>query len=133
MADKMFAAFWRTIRKVPRGKVATYGDIAYAAGFPGAARQVAWALHAHGHELPWQRIVGAGGRILLGGESGFEQRIRLEQEGVRFLGLRVDMKAHQHSFFKGKKSGPAGKGAVSRAGEKIRLRRRAPKKRVARS
>ena len=128
MADKMFAAFWRTIRAVPRGKVATYGDIAYAAGYPGAARQVAWALHAHGHELPWQRIVGAGGRILLGGESGFEQRMRLEQEGVRFLGLRVDMKSHQHSFFKTKKSGAAPKKASSRGREKITLRKKATKR-----
>jgi len=128
LADKMFAAFWRTIRKVPRGKVATYGDIAYAAGFPGAARQVAWALHAHGHELPWQRIVGAGGRILLGGEHGFEQRMRLEQEGVRFIGLRVDMKAYQHSFFRGKSA--AAKKAGSRVHEKITLRRKTATKRT---
>ncbi len=99
----MFAAFYRTIRRVPRGRVATYGDIAYAAGYPGAARQVAWALHACGRDLPWQRIVGAGGRILLTGEFGFEQRMRLQAEGVRFIGLRVDMRAHQHSFFPRKK------------------------------
>ena len=63
---------------VPRGKVATYGDIAYAAGYPGAARQVAWALHAESAGLPWHRIVGAGGTILLTGEHGFEQRMRLQ-------------------------------------------------------
>ncbi|HEX8926591.1 MAG TPA: MGMT family protein [Terriglobales bacterium] len=129
MADKMFAAFWRTIRKVPSGKVATYGDIAYAAGYPGAARQVAWALHAHGHDLPWQRIVGAGGKILLSGEFGFEQRMRLEQEGVRFIGLRVDMKAHQHSFFKGKSNRSAVKNVHSRDVEKITLRKKPAKKR----
>jgi methylated-DNA-protein-cysteine methyltransferase-like protein len=130
MADKMFAAFWRTIRKVPRGKVATYGDIAYAAGFPGAARQVAWALHAHGHELPWQRIVGAGGRILLSGEHGFEQRMRLEQEGVRFLGLRIDMKEHQYSFFKAKNVAGS-KAPRARVHEKITLRKKATRKRAA--
>ncbi len=97
----MFSLMLAQVRRVPSGKVATYGDIAYAAGFPGAARQVAWALHGSGaNGVPWQRIVGAGGKILLGGEHGFEQRLRLQQEGVRFIGLRVDMKNHRHSFFK---------------------------------
>ena len=67
----------RQVRRVPRGKVATYGDVAYAAGYPGAARQVAWALHQEHADVPWQRIVGAGGVILCTGELGFEQRMRL--------------------------------------------------------
>lgn len=87
----MFAEMRRQVRRVPRGKVATYGDIAYAAGFPGAARQVAWALHAESGGLPWHRIVGAGGAILLGGEQGMEQRLRLRAEGVEFRGLKVQM------------------------------------------
>ena len=95
----MFADMLRQVRRVPRGKVATYGDIAYAAGYPGAARQVAWALHAQSAgNLSWHRIVGAGGRILLTGEQGFEQRMNLQAEGVGFLGLRVNMAAHHHSF-----------------------------------
>ena len=57
--DSMFARMLGVVRRIPRGKVSTYGDIAYAAGFPGRARQVAWALHAS-HGLPWQRVVGAG-------------------------------------------------------------------------
>jgi hypothetical protein len=44
----MFSAMLAQVRRVPRGKVASYGDIAYAAGFPGAARQAAWALHGSG-------------------------------------------------------------------------------------
>jgi methylated-DNA-protein-cysteine methyltransferase-like protein len=99
----LFRAFLAQIRKIPRGKVATYGDIAYAAGYPGYARQVAWALHGSGGSVPWQRVVGAGGKILLTGEHGFEQRIRLQNEGVKLIGLRVDMKAHHHSFFAKKK------------------------------
>jgi methylated-DNA-protein-cysteine methyltransferase-like protein len=95
----MFADMLRQVRRVPRGKVATYGDIAYAAGYPGAARQVAWALHAASAGLPWHRIVGAGGTILLPGEHGFEQRMHLQAEGVTFLGLKVNMAAHHHSFF----------------------------------
>jgi methylated-DNA-protein-cysteine methyltransferase-like protein len=110
---KMFADMLRQVRRVPRGKVATYGDIAYAAGYPGAARQVAWALrpskpkaglpgtplHQEHAQLPWQRIVGAGGAILCTGELGFEQRMKLQAEGVGFLGLKVNMAVHRHSFF----------------------------------
>lgn len=95
----MFADMLRQVRRVPRGKVATYGDIAYAAGYPGAARQVAWALHAQSEGLPWHRIIGAGGTILLPGEHGFEQRMHLQAEGVTFLGLKVNMAMHHHSFF----------------------------------
>jgi methylated-DNA-protein-cysteine methyltransferase related protein len=92
----VFAAMRRQVRRVPRGKVATYGDIAYAAGYPGAARQVAWSLHAESRTLPWHRIVGAGGAILLGGEAGLEQRMRLRAEGVSFRGLRVNLSTHRH-------------------------------------
>jgi methylated-DNA-protein-cysteine methyltransferase-like protein len=95
----MFRAMLERVRRIPHGKVATYGDIAYAAGFPGAARQAAWALHASPPGLPWHRVVGAGGKILLTGEFGLEQRLRLQAEKVRFVGLRVDMKAHRHKFF----------------------------------
>jgi methylated-DNA-protein-cysteine methyltransferase related protein len=96
---KMFAEMLRQVRRVPRGKVATYGDIAYAAGYPGAARQVAWALHQGHGDVPWQRIVGAGGKILLSGELGFGQRMKLQAEGVGFVGLKVNMEAHRHNFF----------------------------------
>jgi methylated-DNA-protein-cysteine methyltransferase-like protein len=99
----MFADFLAQVRRIPRGKVATYGDIAYAAGHPGAARQVAWALHSS-QGLPWHRVVGAEGKILLPGEAGFEQRMRLQSEGVQFHGLRIDMGTHHHSFFAKKKA-----------------------------
>ena len=98
----MFRRIQQTVRRIPRGKVSTYGDIAYAAGFPGAARQVAWALHGS-RSLPWHRVVGAGGRILLPAEAGFEQRMRLQAEGVQFAGLRVRMGLHQHVWFRKKR------------------------------
>jgi methylated-DNA-protein-cysteine methyltransferase-like protein len=98
----MFRRIAATVRKIPKGKVATYGDVAYAAGYPGAARQVVWALHGS-RGLPWQRVVGSGGKILLGGEYGFEQRMRLQQEGIEFAGLRVRMDIHQHQWFRAKK------------------------------
>jgi methylated-DNA-protein-cysteine methyltransferase related protein len=88
----------RTIRKIPKGKVATYGDVARAAGYPGAARQVAWALHTAGAGIPWHRVLGAGGKIRLPGESGLEQRVRLRAEGVAFRGDRVDMARHGYQF-----------------------------------
>jgi len=86
-----------TIRKIPKGKVSTYGDVARAAGFPGRARQVVWALR-NGRGLPWHRVVGAGGKISLPGENGLEQRLRLEFEGVVFHGSRVWIEKHQHEF-----------------------------------
>ncbi len=95
----MFPALLRTVARIPRGKVATYGDVAYIAGYPGSARQVAWALHTS-RGLPWHRVVGAGGKILLPAEGGMEQRFRLEAEGVRFSGLRVEMEAHRWTPFK---------------------------------
>jgi methylated-DNA-protein-cysteine methyltransferase-like protein len=61
----------------------TYGEVAEAAGFPGAARQVVWALKAADRGLPWHRVVGAGLKIRLPGEAGLEQRLRLESEGWR--------------------------------------------------
>ncbi len=94
----MFAVIRATIRKIPHGKVATYGDVAYAAGFPGAPRQVVWALHGSGGLLPWQRVVGAGGKILLPGVKGAEQRLLLQSEGVEFIGLRVNMKQHRYAW-----------------------------------
>jgi methylated-DNA-protein-cysteine methyltransferase-like protein len=87
----------RTIRAIPRGKVSTYGGVARAAGFPGAARQVASILR-RGFGLPWQRVLGAGGAIKLTGDSAMEQRFRLEAEGVRFRGRRVDMKQCEFRF-----------------------------------
>jgi methylated-DNA-protein-cysteine methyltransferase related protein len=110
MKNGMFQKILRQVRRIPRGKVATYGDVAYAAGFPGAARQVVWALHS-ARGLPWQRVVGAGGKILLTGEAAMEQRFRLENEGVKFVGLRVDMEAHQFSFFARKKKADKNKKA----------------------
>lgn len=86
-----------TVRKIPKGKVSTYGEVAKAAGFPGGARQVVWALH-RSRGLPWHRVLGAGGKILLPGDSGLEQRMRLETEGVAFRNGRVWIEKHQYIF-----------------------------------
>jgi len=97
-SEQRDAAFRKAIRQIPKGKVATYGQVAAAAGYPLYHRHVA-ALLRRGHgNLPWQRVIGSGGEIKLKFEAGLEQRMRLEMEGVRFLGKRVDMAEHQHRF-----------------------------------
>jgi methylated-DNA-protein-cysteine methyltransferase-like protein len=93
------AAIRKTILQIPRGKVATYGQVAAAAGYPLYHRQVAQLLgKVPTGSVPWQRVVGAGGQIKLKYEAALEQRMRLEMEGVRFRGKRVDMAEFQHRF-----------------------------------
>src|SRR4051794_15827160 len=97
MLKGVFPKIRAIILKIPKGKVATYGQVATAAGFPGAARQVVWALRS-ARGLPWHRVLGAGGKIRLPGESGFEQKMRLQNEDVAFVGERVRMDLHQYEF-----------------------------------
>jgi methylated-DNA-protein-cysteine methyltransferase related protein len=94
----MFERVLGIVRQIPRGKVATYGDVAKAAGYPGAARQVVWALRSGGKGVPWHRVLGAKGRILLLGTNGLEQRLRLRSEGVMIQGDRVDLNEFGYLF-----------------------------------
>ena len=92
-------AFIEAIRSIPRGKVASYGQVAAAAGYPRYHRAVARLLKTViPGELPWQRVLGAGGEIKLTGRAAAEQRLRLKTEGVTFVGKRVDLSRHQHHF-----------------------------------
>jgi len=70
------------IRSIPKGKVATYGQVAGMAGDPRGARQVVRVLNTQ-KNLPWHRVLAAGGRITLPGPGGALQRKLLEAEGVR--------------------------------------------------
>ena len=90
----MESAIQRAIRAIPRGKVATYGQVAEAAGYPSYHRQVAQVLRKYGDMLPWHRVLGSGGVLKVRLGSALEQRFRLEMEGVHFRGSRVDMAAH---------------------------------------
>ena len=92
------ASVYRAIRSIPKGKVATYGQVAAAAGYPLYHRLVARLLRSTDGRLPWQRVLGAGGEIKLRGEAALEQRLRLEMEGVTFKGRRVDIERHGHKF-----------------------------------
>ena len=96
-ASGLVSAISNAIRQIPRGRVSTYGAVAKAAGYPRCARHVARVLKLV-DGLPWQRVLGSGGRISLRGELAMEQRFLLEAEGVRFRGRRADMKAFEHRF-----------------------------------
>lgn len=74
------------VERIPRGRVATYGQIARLAGLPGQARLIGYAMHAlpTGSAVPWQRVVNAKGEISIPGENGTWQRRLLEREGIRF-------------------------------------------------
>lgn len=74
------------IRRIPRGRVATYGQLALLAGNPGGAKQVAMILHSSSEKegLPWHRVINSRGSISLKGRGSRIQRQLLEKEGVRF-------------------------------------------------
>lgn len=82
------ARIYALVKKIPRGRVATYGQIAVLAGIPRHARQVGYALHAltDNAKVPWQRVVNARGEVSLRtwSENHLRQRILLEDEGVEF-------------------------------------------------
>jgi methylated-DNA-protein-cysteine methyltransferase-like protein len=79
---------YAVVRRIPRGRVATYGQVAALAGLAGHARQVGYALHAlpDGSTAPWHRVINARGEISLRSVpgAGLTQRMLLEREGVRF-------------------------------------------------
>ncbi|MDH3521474.1 MAG: MGMT family protein [Myxococcales bacterium] len=86
--DGAYERIYSVVRRIPRGRVATYGQVARLAGMPGHARQVGYALHAlpESRDVPWQRVLNAQGRVSPRAEPDWEQiqRQLLEREGVRF-------------------------------------------------
>src|SRR5512142_1460965 len=95
-----WSVFYRVVRRIPRGRVSTYGAVALAAGKPRAARHVGFALAAlrgAAHDVPWQRVLGARPRgmaavSILDPVGAAVQRRLLEEEGVDFDGRgRVDL------------------------------------------
>ncbi len=95
--DRIYAV----VRRIPKGRVATYGQVAELAGLAGHARQVGYALHAlrdDGRPVPWQRVINAKGECSARSEPGAEhvQRQMLEREGVAFDDRgRVDLARHR--------------------------------------
>ena len=106
-----YALIWSIIRKIPRGRVATYGQIAELAGLEGHARQVGYALHnlPAKSDVPWHRVVNSRGEISprSAGDSHELQKFLLEEEGVEFdLRGRMELKRFQWS---GKRERPSGR------------------------
>ena len=91
------AAVYRLERRIPRGRVATYGQIAAALGHPRAARAVGQAMKHAPADLPWHRVVNAQGGISRRANVGgmLTQRLRLEQDGVRVRRGRVRLRDHR--------------------------------------
>jgi methylated-DNA-protein-cysteine methyltransferase-like protein len=87
------------LSKIPSGRLVTYGQLAKMAGYPGAARAVGALLKQfpEGTQLPWHRVVAAGGRLSLpvNTPSGDEQRRRLTAEGVLISQDRVKLTHYQ--------------------------------------
>lgn len=104
-SKKSWEPIYSVVRRIPPGRVATYGQVAVLAGRPGHARQVGYALSAlpAGTDVPWQRVINARGEVsrrspIAGPEGSREgyQRHLLEEEGVTFnLGGRVDLKSYR--------------------------------------
>jgi methylated-DNA-protein-cysteine methyltransferase-like protein len=97
--DGFFERVYALVARIPRGQVATYGQLAALLGVARGARAVGWALRAldaaRGGLVPWHRVVGRGGRISpRAGLGPLVQRRRLRAEGVRFRGGRVDLGRH---------------------------------------
>jgi len=121
MSRDAYPRIWAVVRRIPRGKVATYGQIAALAGLPHAPRVAGYALHAlpDGSAVPWHRVVAAGGKLSLGRLSphgAITQRIRLEKEGVTF-DARGCVVLEQHRWSAGLDEAPrrAKSGAKRRA------------------
>jgi methylated-DNA-protein-cysteine methyltransferase-like protein len=90
---------YETVRDIPSGNVASYGQVAEIAGIPRGARQVGWALRqlSRGEDVPWHRVITASGRIAFeAGSARFEkQQALLAQENVTVTAGRVDMRKYR--------------------------------------
>ncbi len=94
--DATYARIYAVVQRIPRGRVATYGQVATLTGLTNGARQVGYALHALQSDsiVPWHRVVNAQGAVSRRAHAGpeLEQRLRLEAEGVLFdAGGRIDL------------------------------------------
>lgn len=87
---------YELVLRIPRGRVITYGQLARALRLPGGARTAGRAMAAcpSGRGIPWHRVLGAGGRILIREPYASLQRKLLATEGVRFIERRVDIRRH---------------------------------------
>jgi methylated-DNA-protein-cysteine methyltransferase related protein len=96
---------YKLVKQIPRGRVLTYGAVARALRLPGGARTAGRAMAGcpSGKGIPWHRVVGAGGKLLIREPYASLQRKLLETEGVAMTERRVSMKLHQWTVPKFKK------------------------------
>jgi methylated-DNA-protein-cysteine methyltransferase related protein len=94
-----WSAVYRLVKQIPRGRVLTYGQLARALRLRGGARAAGRAMAAcpAGRGIPWHRVVGAGGGILVREPEAALQRRLLESEGTRLVAGRVDLARRQWS------------------------------------
>jgi methylated-DNA-protein-cysteine methyltransferase-like protein len=87
---------YRVVKQIPRGRVLSYGALAKALRLPGGARSAGRAMAASpsGKGIPWHRVVGEGGKILIREPYASLQKKLLESEGVKVVESRVDLKSH---------------------------------------
>ena len=87
---------YRLVQRIPRGRVLTYGALAKALRLPGGARTAGRAMAStpSGKGIPWHRVVGERGKILIRGPYAMLQKKLLESEGVKLIESRVDLKLH---------------------------------------
>jgi len=94
-----YERIWAVVARIPHGRVATYGQVARLAGLGRRARLVGYALHRTpaDRKLPWHRVINAKGEIsFAAGHPHYEeQRRRLQREGIRFEGTRVDLRRYR--------------------------------------
>ncbi|RMF59848.1 MAG: methylated-DNA--[protein]-cysteine S-methyltransferase [Calditrichaeota bacterium] len=91
-----YQRIWKIVQSIPHGRVATYGQVAVLAGFPGQARLVGYALHATPEEmkLPWHRVINSRGEISFPPDDHryHIQKKLLELEGIIFQNNKIDLK-----------------------------------------
>ncbi|MGL6236976.1 MAG: MGMT family protein [Segniliparus sp.] len=95
VTDADFERVRALVASIPAGRVATYGDIAKAAGLTNA-RQVGWIMREDSADLPWHRVIGASGRPAA--HIAAEQLARLRAEGVLSVDGRVPLRERRHTF-----------------------------------
>ena len=106
---------YRFVQRIPRGRVLTYGALGKALRLPGGARTAGRAMAAtpSGKGIPWHRVLGANGKILIREPYASLQRKLLESEGVMVIESRVNLKRH-----------------LWKPSAKVSLKQKAPRKRI---
>lgn len=105
-----FAPLYKLVKQIPRGRVLTYGALAKALRLPGGARTAGRAMGAtpKGKGIPWHRVLGANGKILIREPYASLQKKLLESEGISVVESRINVKKHLWTMPR-KKSSPAKK------------------------